>query len=73
MVGGGPEWHRCNMALGRRGRASSVMACAHDGFHAIRTSYDRRSGVLVYFWACEWGHSGGLPRDSRVGLAGQCG
>jgi hypothetical protein len=41
------------MALSRESRASSVMACAHDGFHAIRTTYDRRSGVLVYFWACE--------------------
>jgi hypothetical protein len=28
-------------------------ACAHDGFHAIGTNYDRRNGVLVYFWACE--------------------
>jgi hypothetical protein len=44
MVGGGREWHRFIMAL---------MACAHDGFHAIGTSYDRRSGLLVYFWACE--------------------
>jgi hypothetical protein len=41
------------MASRRDGRASSVMACAHDGFHGIRTSYDHRSGVLVYFWACE--------------------
>jgi hypothetical protein len=41
------------MALRRDGRATPVMACAHDGFHAIRTTYDRRSGVLVYFWACE--------------------
>jgi hypothetical protein len=40
------------MALNRQSRVSS-MGCAHDGFHAIRTSYDRRSGVLVYFWACE--------------------
>jgi hypothetical protein len=29
------------------------MACAHDGFHDIRTAYDRRRGVLVYFWTCE--------------------
>lgn len=27
--------------------------CDHDGFHAIRTEYDRRREVLVYFWACE--------------------
>jgi hypothetical protein len=44
MVSGGPEWHRLAMAL---------IACAHDGFHAIDTKYDRRNGVLVYFWACE--------------------
>jgi hypothetical protein len=44
MVGVGPGWHRLAMAL---------IACAHDGFHAIGTSYDRRNGVLVYFWACE--------------------
>jgi hypothetical protein len=30
-----------------------AMTCDHDGFHAVRTSYDRRAGVLVYFWACE--------------------
>ena len=41
------------MALGGHGRGSSVIACAHDGFHAIHTRYDRRSAVLVYFWACE--------------------
>ncbi len=29
------------------------MGCTHDGFHSIRTSYDRRRGVLVYFWICE--------------------
>jgi hypothetical protein len=29
------------------------MDCAHDGFHAIRSSYDRRRGLLVYFWTCE--------------------
>ena len=42
------------MVLSKQSPASSVMACAHDGFHAIRTTYDRRSGVLVYFWACEY-------------------
>jgi hypothetical protein len=30
-----------------------VMACSHDGFHGICTSYDRKRGVLVYFWTCE--------------------
>jgi hypothetical protein len=44
MVGEAPDWHRFVMA---------VIACAHDGFHAIGTNYDRRNGVLVYFWACE--------------------
>ena len=29
------------------------MSCAHDGFHGIRSSYDRRRGLLVYFWTCE--------------------
>jgi hypothetical protein len=30
-----------------------VATCPHDGFHTIRTAYDRRRGVLVYFWTCE--------------------
>jgi hypothetical protein len=29
------------------------MACKHDGFHAIGTTYDIRRGVLVYHWTCE--------------------
>jgi hypothetical protein len=29
------------------------MACPHDGFHEISTTYDRKHGVLVYFWACQ--------------------
>jgi hypothetical protein len=29
------------------------MSCSHQGFHGIRTQYDRRDGVLVYFWTCE--------------------
>jgi hypothetical protein len=29
------------------------MDCAHDGFHAIHSSYDRRRGLLVFFWRCE--------------------
>ena len=29
------------------------MACRHDDFHSILTSYDRRRGVLVYHWVCE--------------------
>ncbi len=27
--------------------------CRHDGFHGIRTVYDRRREILVYFWVCE--------------------
>jgi hypothetical protein len=29
------------------------MGCSHDGYHTIRSSYDRASGVLVYLWTCE--------------------
>lgn len=29
------------------------MRCSHEGFHAIRTVYDRHGGVLVFFWTCE--------------------
>lgn len=29
------------------------MACRHDGFHSIGTSYDQRRGVLVFHWTCE--------------------
>jgi hypothetical protein len=29
------------------------MLCAHDGFHGIASSYDRRRGMLVYHWTCE--------------------
>jgi hypothetical protein len=31
----------------------NVMSCTHDGFHEIRTAYDRHGGVLEYFWTCE--------------------
>jgi hypothetical protein len=27
--------------------------CSHEGYHGIRTDYDRRTGILVYFWTCE--------------------
>jgi hypothetical protein len=63
MAGRGSAWHRLVMAFNRHRPVSSVMACAHDGFHAIRTSYDHRSGVLVYFWACE--HCGTRLGDAR--------
>jgi hypothetical protein len=29
------------------------VSCSHDGFHAIHSRYDRRDGVLVYYWTCE--------------------
>ena len=29
------------------------MHCAHDGFHTFHSHYNRRDGVLVYFWTCE--------------------
>jgi hypothetical protein len=44
MVRDRHEWHRLVMA---------TSACAHDGFHAIGTEYDRRRGMLVYLWSCE--------------------
>jgi hypothetical protein len=27
--------------------------CRHDGFHDIRTVYDRVRGVLLFYWFCE--------------------
>jgi hypothetical protein len=39
------------------------MACSHDGFHGIRSRYDRRRGLLVYFWTCE--RCGTLIRELR--------
>jgi len=29
------------------------MSCNHDGFRGIQSAYDRRRGLLVYFWTCE--------------------
>ena len=29
------------------------MRCVHDEFHGIRSAYDRRRGLLVYYWTCE--------------------
>jgi hypothetical protein len=29
------------------------MSCSHEGFHEIRTVYERDHGVLRYFWTCE--------------------
>ena len=31
----------------------SDVHCSHTGFHRIDSSYDRRMGVLVFFWTCE--------------------
>jgi hypothetical protein len=31
----------------------SAMAYPHDGFHTIRTAYDRTGGLLVYFLRSE--------------------
>jgi hypothetical protein len=30
-----------------------AMACSHDGLHGFCSAYDRKDGVLVYFWTCE--------------------
>jgi hypothetical protein len=30
-----------------------VTNCPHSGLRDIRTAYDRRRGLLVYFWTCE--------------------
>ena len=27
--------------------------CPHDGFHDIRSTYDRRRGLLLFYWTCE--------------------
>jgi hypothetical protein len=27
--------------------------CPHDGFHSIRTVYDRDHGLLRFLWTCE--------------------
>lgn len=29
------------------------MTCRHDGYHSVRSLYDRDRGLLVYFWTCE--------------------
>jgi hypothetical protein len=29
------------------------MRCRHQGYHAVRSSYDRGQGVLIFFWTCE--------------------
>jgi hypothetical protein len=39
------------------------MACSHDGFHAIRTAYDRRRELLVFHWTCE--RCGARLREAR--------
>jgi hypothetical protein len=32
---------------------NGCMACSHEDFHEIRTAYDRRRGLMVYYWTCE--------------------
>jgi hypothetical protein len=39
------------------------MNCDHDGFHAVRSQYDRHTGVLVYYWTCE--RCGSRLREAR--------
>ena len=29
------------------------MECRHEGYHSITSRYDRRRGVLIFFWVCE--------------------
>ena len=29
------------------------MNCGHDSYRTIDSSYDRRRGVLVFYWRCE--------------------
>ncbi len=42
------------------------MACGHDSYRTIESSYDRRRGLLVFYWRCE--HCG-----TRLGEAGRVG
>jgi hypothetical protein len=45
---------RAGEALARRKRSPYVQAiCTHDGFHGIRSRYDRHLGVLTFLLACE--------------------
>jgi hypothetical protein len=29
------------------------MFCEHEGFHDVRSAYDRQRGLLVFFYTCE--------------------
>jgi hypothetical protein len=44
-------------------RSQYAVSCSHEGFHAIRSWYDRQGGVIVYYWTCE--HCGALLREAR--------
>jgi hypothetical protein len=47
FVGSGEEAHG-------DGRLPYVQRdCAHEGFHDIRSAYDRPRGVLAFVWTCE--------------------
>ena len=53
-----PESRRTKYVLLRREatppvRSHYAVSCSHEGFHAIRSWYDRRGGVMVYYWMCE--------------------
>jgi hypothetical protein len=39
------------------------MICSHKGFHTICTSYDDRSGLLIFHWNCE--HCGARLSEVR--------
>jgi hypothetical protein len=30
-----------------------AMSCSHQGFRSVDSSYDRRSGMLVFYWTCD--------------------
>jgi hypothetical protein len=34
-------------------RCQDAVSCSHKGFHEIHSTYDRRDGVLIYYWTCE--------------------
>ena len=47
FVGGGEA------ATGARRLHHVKPPCAHEGFYEIRSTYDRRRGVLTFIWTCE--------------------
>jgi hypothetical protein len=56
------SFERAGEAPARRERSPYVQAnCRHDDFHAIRSRYDRRLGVLAFLLVCE--HCGAEVRE----------